>query len=298
MTRWLVLSAVLLVLAAGVHAQTVTQSTQGWCSPAVADTEGNVTINCHGVDPRALARLNELLDKKDLELAQKIEEANQWAEKYNDLNARLAAAEDDSDLAHRARKLIEQGEFDQAGTILDELIEKQEAQVDHLAENHFNRAEVYSLQFDPINALPHYEKAHHYRPDHEAYAFSYAVALQKQNAFGRAAQVYAALLPRYRALAAANPAAYLPDLAGTLNNLGVLYSDTQRLADAETAFVEARDIRRELAAANPIVFLPKLANVSNNLRILYRDSGRADEADEVLAEFETIERQIERLLPH
>ena len=35
----------------------------------------------------------------------------------------------------------------------------------------------------------------------------------------------------------------------TLNNLGILYSDTGRLADAETAYTEALAIYRDLAAA-------------------------------------------------
>ncbi len=46
-------------------ASRIEQKTAGWCAPAVADIEGNVTINCQGVDPKALARLNELLDLTD-----------------------------------------------------------------------------------------------------------------------------------------------------------------------------------------------------------------------------------------
>lgn len=40
---------------------TIAQKTSGWCSPAIANVVGNVTVNCIGVDPRALRRLNEQL---------------------------------------------------------------------------------------------------------------------------------------------------------------------------------------------------------------------------------------------
>jgi hypothetical protein len=44
--------------------------------------------------------------------------------------------------------------------------------------------------------------------------------------------------------------AYQADVAGTLNNLGVLYGDTGRLADAEKAYSEAPAIRRLLSQSS------------------------------------------------
>jgi hypothetical protein len=52
--------------------------------------------------------------------------------------------------------------------------------------------------------------------------------------------IYESLLARYRALAKKNLSAYLPHVATTLNNLGALYSDTQRLKEAEEAYREAQ----------------------------------------------------------
>ena len=79
----------LLEFAAGTPlvAAEVTQTTGrgSWCSPA-QNGNGN-TVICNGVDPRALDRLNELLDRKDLDLKQKTAEANEWVRRYNDLNA-------------------------------------------------------------------------------------------------------------------------------------------------------------------------------------------------------------------
>jgi hypothetical protein len=77
----------LLVLgASAAHAASITQQTQGWCSPAVGQTGGNVTITCQGVDPHAMQRLNERLSKKDLDLQEKTREANEWARKYRELS--------------------------------------------------------------------------------------------------------------------------------------------------------------------------------------------------------------------
>src|SRR5271155_4210737 len=81
----------LLVFAAGAPSATpeTTQTTGSgsWCSPA-QNGIGN-TVICNGVDPRALDRLNELLDGKDLDLKQKTDEANEWARRYTDLNTQL-----------------------------------------------------------------------------------------------------------------------------------------------------------------------------------------------------------------
>ncbi|MGA1861039.1 hypothetical protein VH569_34070 [Azospirillum sp. 11R-A] len=77
MKRGLCLGFVLLCWMSSAAAQivvgtTTNQTTEGWCAPATANVAGNVTITCHRVDPRAVMRLNELLDKKDLELQDKV----------------------------------------------------------------------------------------------------------------------------------------------------------------------------------------------------------------------------------
>jgi hypothetical protein len=44
-----------------------------------------------------------------------------------------------------------------------------------------------------------------------------------------------------------------------LNNLGGIYQETQRFAEAEAAHKEAADIRRQLAAQNTDAYRPDLA---------------------------------------
>ena len=45
-----------------------------------------------------------------------------------------------------------------------------------------------------------------------------------------------------------------PISGATLNNVGGLYADTHRFAEAEAAYKEAVDIRRALAAQNPAAY--------------------------------------------
>jgi CHAT domain-containing protein/tetratricopeptide (TPR) repeat protein len=82
----------------------------------------------------------------------------------------------------------------------------------------------------------------------------------------------------YRRLARKNPAAFLPDLAMSLNNLGNRLGDLGRREEALTAAEEAMRIRRRLARKNPAAFLPDLAKSLNSLGICLGVLGRREEA--------------------
>src|SRR5207249_5016005 len=77
----------------------------------------------------------------------------------------------------------------------------------------------------------------------------------------------------YRALAAARPDAFTPDLAASLNNLANTLSDLGRREEALTAAEEAVRLRRALAAARPDAFTPDLAASLNNLANRLSDLG-------------------------
>ena len=96
----------------------------------------------------------------------------------------------------------------------------------------------------------------------------------------------------YRQLAKANAAAYLPDVAMTLNNLAILYGDIQRLQEAEEAYQEALMTYRQLAKANAVAYLPNVATTLNNLAILYGDIQRLQEAEEAYQEALMTYRQL------
>ena len=86
------------------------------------------------------------------------------------------------------------------------------------------------------------------------------------------------VVAHYRQLAATNPAAYLPNLATSLNNLSLWQSETGNRAEALASITEAVAIRRELAATNPAAYLPNLATSLNNLSLWQSETGNRAEA--------------------
>ncbi len=107
----------------------------------------------------------------------------------------------------------------------------------------------------------------------------------------------AQLVKRLRPLVAANPAAYEPALAMSLNNLSVRLAEAGRRAEGLAAVEEAVEVRRRLAAANPAAYEPDLAMSLNNLSLRLADAGRRDEAERVRSEAQEVERRVEKRQP-
>jgi tetratricopeptide (TPR) repeat protein len=287
-----------LVGAAPAAAADVEQITGGPCSPAINGSHN--TVNCSGVDPRAMARLEELLDMKDRDLKQKIADANEWAQKYNELNAQLTDARrqleakgEDPTLVRTAQDLLHEGKLEEARKIYDRLIASDESNVDRAAEHHFARAIIFALQFRMVEALSDYAQAYQYRPHDVRYAREYARAAYMERQYAEAERAGTATLQLYRELAAHDPGAYRPDVARTLNNLGIVYRNTGHLAEADKTYSNALTIYRELAAAHdPGAYRPDVARTLNNLGTLYSNTGRMTEADKAFSETLTIYREL------
>lgn len=64
-------------------------------------------------------------------------------------------------------------------------------------------------------------------------------------------KAYDEALKIYRELAQKNPDTYLPDVATTLTNLGVLDRDQNRMDEARKAYDEALGIYQRFAARDP-----------------------------------------------
>ncbi|MFC7986592.1 tetratricopeptide repeat protein [Streptomyces sp. NPDC057336] len=79
-------------------------------------------------------------------------------------------------------------------------------------------------------------------------------------------------------LAHDNPAAFEPDLARSLSNLGSRLAEAGRREEALTTTEEAVEIRRRLAADDPAAFEPDLADSLSNLGIWLSEVGRREEA--------------------
>ena len=111
--------------------------------------------------------------------------------------------------------------------------------------------------------------------------FEYGHFLQTNKRYDLAEVRYRENLDICQRLAAISPYPYEPDLAGTQNNLGVLYNNTQRYKESEKMYLSALKICQRLTAANPQVYEPDLAMTQNNLGLLYSDIRRYEESEEM-----------------
>jgi hypothetical protein len=71
-------------------------------------------------------------------------------------------------------------------------------------------------------------------------------------------------LKTYRELARKDPETYLPYVAATLNDLGILDSDQNRMEEARKEFEESLKIYRKLVQKDPATYLPYVAITRNN----------------------------------
>jgi tetratricopeptide (TPR) repeat protein len=227
---------------------------------------------------RTIQNLNDLvslkedkLRKTELTLQEKVTIANDWAKKYQELDQRLKDEVDE--LSKQALMALQNGDLIKAGELLDKSIDKREQQVDKLAKDHFTRAKVFELQFEPVKALPHFKKAYTYRPDNSEYSFAYAFALQKQNDFKTAAPIYETYLEKVRELSDQDK------IAITLNNLGNIYKDMNKPEQAERNFEMALDIYTQLIDSKKTYF-PHIAAILNNLGVLYSKNHSLKKAEE------------------
>jgi tetratricopeptide (TPR) repeat protein len=103
-------------------------------------------------------------------------------------------------------------------------------------------------------------------------------------------------LKTYRELAEKEPETYLPNVAATLNDLGILDSDENRIEKARKEFEEALKIYRQLAHKEPDIYLRYLAVTLNNLGVFEGAGNRLEEALKIYRELAHKER--ETFLPY
>jgi len=286
---------VLSGLVAGISGVAAEAPRTGGGGPAVLGDNNQVIVN--GIDPRALKRLNDLLDAKSWASTQKLRGADEWADKYRELDKQLTESRANADkdaaaLIETAQEALHAGKFEEAGAIYDRLIALDAPDINRLAQDHFNRAQILALQFRPLDALPHYAKAYQYKPDRIEYAGGYASILTTETQIKEAEAVLDGFLRSQRALMAKDPAAYGPGLARTLNDLGLVYHNTRRSPQAESALKEALSIRRSLAAQDPAAYRHDLAYTLSNLGHVYARMQRFGEEEAMYAESVRILRDL------
>ena len=156
--------------------------------------------------------------------------------------------------------------------------------------------EAAQIQFSFGEARSFYERLIELSPTVEHH-FEYAYLLQSLNDFEKARHHYEEALQIHRELAQQNPEAYLPKVATSLNNLGVLLRDTNDLKKAQDYYEEALQIHRELAQQNPEAYLPKVATSLNNLGVLLRDTNDLKKAQDYYEEALQIHRELAQQNP-
>ena len=104
-----------------------------------------------------------------------------------------------------------------------------------------------------------------------------------------------ALVEQHRTAVASDRDAYLPDLAGSVNNLALRLGEAGRRADGLTAAQEAVTLYRELAALNRDAYLPDLAMSVNNLAIDLAEAGRRADGLTAAQEAVTLYRELVEL---
>src|SRR5215211_7855206 len=86
--------------------------------------------------------------------------AEAWVQTYHAVVQRLAEGSSDHGLVQEAHTLVRAGKLAEAGVRLDRLlVSSDETPPARLAAYHFSRAELFALQFQLREALPHYAAA-------------------------------------------------------------------------------------------------------------------------------------------
>ena len=181
----------------------------------------------------------------------------------------------------RGRQLVESG---------NELIAKGIQTIQAQVEDYILRAKALMLDIDNSDrfsfACNAYERAVELTRNHLSQAEladrlnDYFCFLHENKQFSKC-EAYIEECVSIRAdLCREHPETYEPALAGSYNNLAVLYCHTQRFRESEAMHKSALAIRERLAKANPQAYEPALAGSYYNLGILYSDTQRFQESEE------------------
>ncbi|WP_432523005.1 tetratricopeptide repeat protein [Kineococcus sp. SYSU DK006] len=128
-------------------------------------------------------------------------------------------------------------------------------------------------------------------------ALTDALPSNSRNLLDAAAELTQRLTTTYRGWASSDPDTFLPDLAGSLNNLSNRLANLGRREEALEAITEAVAVHRQLAAVRPDTFLPDLAGSLNNLSVRLSDLGQREEALEAIIEASDTYRQLAAARP-
>jgi tetratricopeptide (TPR) repeat protein len=233
-------------------------------------------ISCNlDVPKEAIERLAENLEAaQNLQVQALQNKIHNWKQE-NGKFRRDNEAEPDRKLAERVRELLDAGKLQEAGAAYEGLMKaaeaRREAEDARIASYNFDRGRIFLLDFKPLEALPHLEKAYRLCPDDPEYALHYAGLLHEQRKYRSEEPVLVAAIRRLRELAVSTSGRHRDQLARALNNLGLLHTEEHRNAEARQAYTKALEIHSKLAQEIPAAYLPDVAGTLNNLGNLHLD---------------------------
>ncbi|MDQ2948394.1 MAG: tetratricopeptide repeat protein, partial [Acidobacteriota bacterium] len=195
-----------------------------------------------------------------------------------------------SPLYEEAMRLVAEGKVDEALQTLDkaklrarsqEAKERKEAaekQLRETARDWALRGSLLATKFRFAEAEAAYRSAVETAPADFGSRFEFAYFLQSLNRYPAAREQYE------RCLSLARSQSDDARIARTLNNLGILHNDQNRMEEARKAYQEALATYRKLAASNPDTYLPYVALTLNNIGNLHRAQNRMEEARKAFEE--------------
>jgi len=227
--------AFLLQSGASIQSGPITQKAESRdCALNVANVTGNVTvINCPGVPAKAIERLSRELTARRLSESKARQEAEDYRQKYEALQATMASAGLSQALLQKASSYLAQGDLTQASKVLDEALEQEGPQVMQAATTHYYRARVAELSFDTKTEAEHLEAAYRLAPQSAEIANAYGIFLIQH---GRPAE--AELVFKRRLNETTKP----EDVAGTLVNMASSLRFQGKLSEAKEKFLEAASL--------------------------------------------------------
>jgi tetratricopeptide (TPR) repeat protein len=233
-----------------------------------------------GASARELAELQKKLSDREAEMARLVEEYQKLQASVAERAAEPAAERTDQALS----EALEAKDLDAALGLKLKQVERRREEAKRLPRDLFELGTIYEMRFDWPRALAAFREAWEGEQSFE-FGFRYGYVAQKQLQFSEAIRAYEDV----RRFASGRA-----DVATTLNNLGLLYSNTQRLTEAESSYVEALGIYRGLARQNAAAYLPDVAMTLNNLGLLYSNTQRLTEAESSYVEALGIRRELAR----
>jgi tetratricopeptide (TPR) repeat protein len=244
-----------------------------------------------GLTKTALQNFFKILEQENISPTDYDHTLRQIAERYHNLLDELRGFQaDDPDvkaLITQAEKHLEQGEFDQAETLINQASDKDQQAALQMLENANKRllsaaeakaknAELSLTQLNYLKAANYYQQAFKLTPSEFAEKEAY-YANQAGSAFHDAGKYPQAepLYQRSLKILEAVLGAQHPDVAASLNNLAVLYKTQGFYEKAEPLYQRSLKILEAVLGAQH----PDVAQSLNNLAALYRTQGLYEKAE-------------------